>query len=569
MLTGEDLRAILRRIDGRGYKAYKDLRGAYDLGQFVLYVDHIQGDPFAPPSAMRVRIDMARAAIPPELYSTRTRRIALQDYLTRAFSAALREVTAGFRGSGKSGLMAIDTPGQEVLERSSALITPDWVEVRFVAGLPARGRTVLGREAEEMLLSELPRCVARALVYGSLDDRAVRRHVETCEDSEALRGMLGGLGLVAFISDGSILPRRSGVDPRPLDPRKAVPFRSPESLAVEVDLPNRGRVRGMGIPKGVTLIVGGGYHGKSTLLSAIEHGVYNHIPGDGRELVVTDPTAVKIRAEDGRSVRNVDISPFISGIPFGGDTTRFSTDNASGSTSQAANIMEALEAGARVLLIDEDTSATNFMIRDRRMQALVSKDKEPITPFIDRVREMAALGVSTILVLGGSGDYFDVADTVIMMDEYRPVDVTQRAREIARTYATGRRPETVRPFGPVGRRVLLGGFDASRGRRDVKIIARGLKAISFGEHDIDLAAVEQVVDPSQTRFIGDAIHYISERYVDGRRTLPEVLDLLERDLDEKGLNIFPGWPRGDYARPRRFEIAAAINRLRTLRCVQT
>ena len=101
----------------------------------------------------------------------------------------------------------------------------------------------------------------------------------------------------------------------------------------------------MGIRKGITLIVGGGYHGKSTLLKALEAGVYNHIAGDGREFVITDDTAFKLRAEDGRSITGVDISPFIKNLPNKKDTVHFSTEDASGSTSQAANLMEALESG--------------------------------------------------------------------------------------------------------------------------------------------------------------------------------------------------------------------------------
>ena len=181
-----------------------------------------------------------------------------------------------------------------------------------------------------------------------------------------------------------LLPRRSGVDDRPLEGGGVVPFRSPESLRVVLQAPNAGSVPGMGVPVGVTLVVGGGFHGKSTLLRALEAGVYNHRPGDGRERVVSDPDTVKVRAEDGRAVAGVDISAFIDGLPLGQDTHHFTTPNASGSTSQAATIVEALESGAHALLVDEDTSATNFMLRDRRMQSLVPKDAEPITPFQPR-----------------------------------------------------------------------------------------------------------------------------------------------------------------------------------------
>ena len=323
----------------------------------------------------------------------------------------------------------------------------------------------------------------------------------------------------------------------------------------------------MGIPEGVTLIVGGGFHGKSTLLNALERGIYNHIPGDGREYVVTDPRAVKIRAEDGRRVEKVNISPFIDNLPLRKDTKRFSTDNASGSTSQAANIMEALEVGARVLLIDEDTSATNFMIRDERMQALVAKEKEPITPFVDKVRKLYTdLGVSTILVMGGSGDYFDVADTVIMMDSYRPRCVTEQAKEIAHRYGTHRKDEGGEEFGEITPRVPLeASFDPSRGKREVKIEAKGLRTILYGTTAIDLSCLEQLVDISQTRAIGLMIHRYATLYADGGLTLREGLEQVMRDIEEKGLDCLSPFRVGNLAEVRIFELAGAINRMRTLR----
>jgi predicted ABC-class ATPase len=564
MLTHDDLRQTLLRLDGRPYPAYKDLARGYEFPTFTLFIDHVQGDPFAAPSRLRVRMPQRVAGYPRDTYQPKAREIALRDYLTRRFAVACRR-TQERRGSGRSGLLAADAPGQEVLERSACLVTEEWVEVRFVAGLPARGRRILGRQAVEMLCEDLPAIVADTLPYAAQDRAALTRHLDTVEDAQWLRARLPELGLVAFVADGSVLPRRSGVDDRPLT-EGAVPFVSPPSLRVEVDLPHRGRVTGLGIPRGVTLIVGGGYHGKSTLLNALERGVYDHVPGDGRELVVTDPTAVKIRAEDGRRIVGVNISPFISQLPYGRDTTAFTTDNASGSTSQAANIIEALEAGARLLLVDEDTAATNFMIRDHRMQELIAKDKEPITPFIDKVRQLYTdLGVSTVLVMGGSGEYFDVADTVIAMEDYLPWDATARAGEIARRYAAERRPEGGEHFGDLSPRIPLpGSLDPSKGRREVSLKARGLKTILFGRHEIDLSAVEQLVDESQVRAIGLALVYALDHYIDGRRTVAQILDAVEADLARDGLDVLDHRRPGDLAMFRRFELAAALNRLRTL-----
>ncbi|HUV13849.1 MAG TPA: ABC-ATPase domain-containing protein [Acidobacteriota bacterium] len=569
-MTENRLRQILQRIDGRGYKAYKDIEGGFDFGDFTLSIDHVQGDPFASPSRLRVFLPDSVAHFPGQFTAPGYRRVAVGDFLSRAFHRAVNQHSKRRRGTGRSGEIHIDSGGQEVLERSSILFNSDGVEARFYAGLPAAGRRVLGRHAEEMLCSEIPKIVSDSLMFRNISSEELSCHVRVVEDQEALRGQLKEKALVTFIGNASILPRRSGVDDRPLRPDQShvvVPFQTPPELEVELELPGSGPIRGMGIPEGVTLIVGGGYHGKSTLLRAIERGVYNHLPGDGREVTVTVTSAAKIRAEDGRYVEKVDISPFIDNLPYGRDTKRFSTDNASGSTSQAANIMEALEVGSGLLLIDEDTSATNFIIRDARMQALVEKSKEPITPFLDRVENLKEeCGISTILVMGGSGDYFDVADQVIMMDSYMPSCVTEKAKAVVAAFPTHRRVERTGGFGGVGnRRPLKGGFDAGRGRRDVKIDAKGLGIILYGVNNIDLSALEQLVDTSQTRAIGEAIHFFARNCASKRMSIDEGLRFLDQELNRKGLDILKPFKVGNLARPRIQEIASAINRLRTMK----
>ena len=564
MQTAQDLKRTLRRINKRGYKAYEDIRGVYKCRDYILFIDHVQGDPYASPSQVRVQILQEVAKFPEETYCNKSREIALRDYLTRAFFAASRQFCKGRRGTGKSGIISITRPIQEIVERTSILVTDQYVEARFSMGLPAFGRRIAAQHAETMFFKELPRIV-QSLYFENVDRKNLYDYIETAEDADVLRGQLEKRGLVAFVATGSVLPRRSGIDPRPLSTGKVVPFQSPLSLQVEIKVPNKGVVTGMGIPKGVTLIVGGGYHGKSTLLDALQIGVYNHIPGDGRELVVSNPCTAKIRAEDGRRVEKVDISPFIDNLPFGQPTTAFSTEDASGSTSQAANIMEALEAGAEVLLMDEDTSATNFMIRDHRMQELVAKDKEPITPFIDKVRQLYKdYGVSTVLVIGGSGEYFDVADCVICMVEYTPYDVTEKASAIAEKYKAERNPEGGEHFGKItGRIPLVHSFDPSRGRRKVKIRSQTVKTILFGTHTIDLHAVEQLVDVGQTKAIGDAIYY-AIRYMEGEPTLRDIVENVTADTAENGLSVLSPYPVGTYAAFRGLELAAAINRLRTL-----
>lgn len=565
MSDRENLRQLLLQLDDRSYKAYRDIKGSYKFPDFILIIDRVQGDPFANPSQVRVQVAQSVAGFPRTLYQTQSREIALRDYLTRSFSHVARRFSSR-RGTGNSGLIAIVNVGQSVLERTSVFVSDTLVEVRFVVGLPGRGRSIAGHQAVGMLCDDIPQIVNQSIKYQSLDSAAIQDHVETVEDTDWLRQQLVERGLVAFIPDGGILPRRSGVDDQVLLDN-AVAFQSPESLKVEFICPNQGRVTGMGIPAGVTLIVGGGYHGKSTLLKAIELGVYNHIPNDGRELVVTHPAAVKIRAEDGRSVSGVDISPFINQLPQGRSTQQFSTANASGSTSQAANIIEALEADAKVLLIDEDTAATNFMIRDRRMQQLIAKDKEPITPFIDKVRQLYNdYGVSTILVMGGSGDYFDVADTVIAMENFQPYDVTEKAKAIALANQTERTPEGGKNFGQITLRIPLSeSIDPSREQRGVKLKVRDVDEVIFGTEEIDLAAVEQVVEKGQLRAIASAIVYTKEQYINGNRTLSEILDYVMADIESQGLDILSNLPEGDFVLFRRFEFAAALNRLRTLK----
>ncbi|UCF05855.1 MAG: ABC-ATPase domain-containing protein [bacterium] len=570
MRDADHLRSILSRINGRGYKAYKDIRGIYRFRSYDLCVDHVQGDPYAAPSRIRVVLSQDRAGFPPEAYGNNSRRIALEDYLTRSFAGAVHRYVTGRRGSGKSGAVTIDTPHQEILERTSCFVNAETVEVRFRVGLPAAGRRILGHEAEEIFFREIPRVVDASLRYESLDETDLKRHLDVNEDQDVLRDQLSGKRFAAFIADGSVLPRRSGIDDRPLQRGQGntvIPFASPDSLRITLHVPHAGSVSGMAIPEGITLIVGGGFHGKSTLLRAIERGVYNHVPGDGRELVVTRPDAVKIRSEDGRSVAGVDIRPFIDNLPYRSDTGAFTTENASGSTSQAANIVEALEVGCRLLLIDEDTSATNFMIRDERMQELVVKDREPITPFLDKVQLLHRdLGVSTILVMGGSGDYFDVADRVIMMDAYVPKDVTEKAAEIVARDGTSRREEGGERFGEVTSRIpQRHSFDPSRGRREVRIDAKGLKSIIFGTQDIDLSAVEQLVSASQTRAIGDIIHYYAIHHAGGEYPLREGLERVMMQIDRQGLDVLSDLKEGAYARPRLFEVAAAVNRMRSLR----
>ena len=421
MKHANDLRQLLGQIDRKSYPAYKDTRGSYRFPGYILNIDHVQGDPFASPSKVSVSVSGQEAGFPPDTYDQPHKRIALQDHILRLFSRALNQYSFKARGSGKSGLISVSRCGQEILERTACHINAKNGDllVRMEVGFPADGRRINSGELIKILFDFLPKCIPSSLFYKHLDPKKVQKVKELSEDQHYIRQQLSQRHLTAFVANGTILPRESGVSARPM--KNAVPFQSPDSLEITLDLPNHGPISGMGIPQGITLIVGGGYHGKSTLLKALELGVYNHIAGDGREYTATDITAVKIRAEDGRSIKKADISMFINNLPNNRDTRAFSTEDASGSTSQAANVVESMEAGTRLFLIDEDTCATNFMVRDDLMQRVVHRNQEPITPFIERVRQIyLEQGISSVIVAGSSGSYFHVADTILQMNQYKP-----------------------------------------------------------------------------------------------------------------------------------------------------
>lgn len=545
------LARLLTSLDGAGYGAYKKLHGSYELGEYRLHIDKVQSDPFAPPSLLQVEVPNP---VPAELAG-----VAARDFLTRRVAQAFSHDRD----------LHIDQPGQQVLDRASVVLDDgggsagggsaggsDTATLRIEVQLPAKGRKILGRKARTLLCDVLPAALDQALDFPTAD---LREAVLLERDQNYLREQLPGRGLIAFVGDGSCLPRAAGHRDTPA--KDAVEFRSPDSLRTTFQLPSGREVTGMGIPAGVTVIVGGGYHGKSTLLKALERGVYNHIAGDGREFAITVDSAAALRAEDGRAITGVDISQFISNLPAQTDTTSFSTDNASGSTSQAAGLMEALEAGASTLLIDEDTSATNFMIRDERMRELIPTEKEPITPLVDRVRGLAEVGVSTVLVAGGSAAFIDVADTVIHMDSYHPYDITQRAAALARAV------DKQEPFELPARRPL----PAKRFQAKKPPQAKGA-GIRVGKGFIDLSALSQLVDASQTRAIAAILGQLSSQHGEIEMLVDEMLeqvkhggiDAVSRFSGGKrgSRSAAPGKHPGRLALPRKLEIMAAINRAR-------
>lgn len=565
MNKAADLRNLLMRIDHRGYPAYKDTKGKYQFDQYILSIDHVQGDPFASPSKVSFLVPGKIAGFGQECYETKHRRIAFQDYLLRRMSLKVKDFSFKAKGSGKSGLIGISHPGQEILERSACTVNPanGDIEVRIEIGFPANGRTINAGELIKILFDFLPPLVRQTVLASSCPKASLEKVLFLADDQKAIRDLLEEKNLVAFVANGAVLPRKSGVSSLPM--KDAVPFGSPKSMEVTLTLPHIGTLSGMGIPKGVTLIVGGGYHGKSTLLEALMAGVYNHIAGDGREYVITDDTAVKLRAEDGRSIQKADISMFIRNLPNGRNTNAFYTEDASGSTSQAANTIEAMEAGTKVFLIDEDTSATNFMIRDDLMQRVVSRDAEPIIPFIDRIRDLYdTYGISTILVAGSCGSYFHKSDYIVQMKKYTPIEITAFAKKEAEhyPYLTADAPAA---DAPNFRRIVK--QDAAFAREPkLKIRTDGTDGFSVNKSEVDMRYVEQLVDSEQLTSLAYMIKSMKLHDFDGKKTLQEAVGGIYKQIETKGFSVFAGgeYLPGNLAMPRPQELYAAINRCREL-----
>lgn len=566
MQTSAELKNLLKRIDHRGYPAYKDTKGEYKFPGYILSIDHVQGDPFASPSKVSVHVSGKSAGFPKELYQGKHQRIALQDELTRQFGKKAERFAFKAKGSGKSGLISVSRCGQEVLERTACSIDPKSgaVVLRMEIGFPANGRTINARELDKILFEFVPECVKSALIYKNMDAEKLREIIDLAEDQQYIREMLPKLGLCAFVANGSILPRESGVSSRPM--RGGIRFQSPKEQEVTLDLPHAGKLTGMGIKKGITLIVGGGYHGKSTLLKALELGVYNHIFGDGREYVITDDTAVKLRAEDGRSIQKTDISMFINDLPNGKDTVGFYTEDASGSTSQAANVIEGIEAGTSLFLIDEDTSATNFMIRDELMQRVIHREMEPITPFIERIREMyEEYGISTIIVAGSSGAYFHIADRIIQMDRYIPKDITALAKQEAEKFPAISSPEQKAKKPDFNR--CPRPDKAFQGNERIKMKTMGKEAVMINRDTIDLRYVEQITDSEQVTALGYCVRYAQKHLLDGKKNLQQIVSELEEVMEKKSLAAIceNSSSIACMAMPRRQEIFACFDRYRGLK----
>ncbi|KAA0256896.1 isopentenyl-diphosphate delta-isomerase [Deferribacter autotrophicus] len=569
MITS-DLIKFLKRINHKGYLNYQMLKN-YPLisDNYSLHFLKIQKDPFASPSLLELTINLDFLGYPSFFFENDHRKIAFQDYLLRILKTTADKFRGFIKGSGKSGVIFVNSGGQKIIERSSLKFTDNQLKFLFNIGLPASGRSILSDECAKIFNKITPSFI-ETILWKNLNKEACYLHVKTYENFFYIRNQLDKLGLIAFIKNGSILPRESSISDKPK--KNALKFQSPNTLEIKVKLLHpiiednieKNEITGMGIKKGITVIVGGGYHGKSTLLNALSHAVYPHIPGDGREYVVVKESTMKIRAEDGRFVEKTDITPFINNLPDKNNTKEFSTLNASGSTSQAANIIEAIEMGGEVFLIDEDTSATNFMIRDYKMQKLIPKEIEPITPFIDRVKQLKnEYNISTILVTGGNGDYLDVADTVILMKNYTPYDFTEKAKEIIKQFDSKRLNESSPHFDVTFQRTVQSStFNFIYKSKRLKIKTLKKDRLYICREEIDLKMIEQIAEELQAETIGYYINYIANNFTG--LTIEEITSRLKKELASYGFKHLEN-KNNRLVKPRVYEIISALNRLRTLK----
>jgi len=568
----DTLGVLLEALDGQPFQGYqKLLNRAFCNHTFRLGLVHVQGSPGAfPASVGHLTLKKSELGLDDGCLSSSARRMATADYLLRAFRAGVdthARRNRGVQGSGSFQPLALPP---QVLERNAVRFDAADVRMAFQISLPAsKDNRILGRQALCMLTREMP-AIVQALKASIARSAQLKKHCDVIEDWVVLQSRLPRYGLIAFIGDGAILPRQSGVCQAPME-EGAVAFQAPDRLAVEVEFPNAGRMRGLGIRPGVNVLIGGGFHGKSTLLNALAMGVYPHIPADGRERVVTHHDTAFVCAEEGRAINGLDISGFIDNLPGRSDAKRFRTQNASGSTSQAAAIIEAVLAGAKLLLIDEDSSATNFLIRDHNMRNLIPED--PITPLFDRVRELHDThDVSTLIVAGGSSEYLGVAQHVIAMRNYLPVCMTEQARRLAL-------PQPCKPAGPLTisdrRRLLIGNFDpAYHARRLDKTIGVRIKPLrlqerilEYGDAQLDLSKLIALVDPQQVLALGYALLLARIKYSDKPMSPSALAAALHARIEAQGLEILCGNDNKPLflARPRQLELAGAINRLRNLR----
>ncbi len=347
----------VKKIDGAGYGASVNILGSYSYdNQVVLIIDRVPRDPGDPlPGKIKILIPYKELRY--------DKKIVMKNNLSiRASKHFFNSIThRTIRYEGHPWLW-IDPPGQAFLERNSINFFEDYVEIRLDFYVPYKGRRkISGGRLRRLIIETIPRII-NELRGSSKKKKNLGRMIETIEDQEYLRKKLSEEGILAFIADGSILPRRGDSD---LPLRDAVPFKAPKKYSVIFNLPHHGQISGLYIERGkVISFAGANFHGKTTILTALSVAHYNYIPGDGREFVISIDELPLIAAENRRVIRGIDLSILMKKLPGKNiDTALFNTNEASGSTSQAASLLEALEFRVKGILIDEDSSAVNLLLR--------------------------------------------------------------------------------------------------------------------------------------------------------------------------------------------------------------
>lgn len=553
----------LQAIDGRRYSEYAGLIGDFDFARYVLKINHVDEENV--PVLLVVRVPQIIAAFPPHLFNSPVRRTALEDMLTRKLAVAIDD-QANYDASGISRRrLSVAAPGQKILPRTSMVVTEEYVEARIYVDLASNQGRVDGASANEIFFEDLPEVVNSSLIYCNLNEHEVDNFVDVMEDADQIRQVLSTRGLIAFAGDGSLLARAGNTD---LPDEGGSTLSVPEELTVEVEVPNKGSLRGLGVPGGLTVVLGDDYSGRKGFLKALAGGIYNHVPGDGREFVVTVPDAVYISGESSRSVQRVDISPFIQQTGDGTNTTRYTSVAADPCASQAAATLEALEVGARVLFYDESDSSPSFLSRDSRLHGLLPAAENRVLPLSSRVRELVdELGVSVVVAGCTSvSEFIPLADTVLRIDGYKVYDVTHQAKEVqVDGIPSAPNAAALAEVADKSRWVVPTSLDPSSGKEEECIHADTIDQLTFGRSVIDLSSVIQLADRFQTQTIGHILYYAKLRYMDEGRPIREILDLVDRDLSSEGLECLCRELNGNLARPRRYEIAAALNRLNSLR----
>ena len=570
MRDKEEFYGILQRIDGKSVEEYAQLIGDFDFSRYVLKISsvHREGAGLGQHTLFVLRVPQIIGGFPAHLFNTPVRRVALEDYLTRKVAAQMEALARHDNHGVSRRRLFVACPGQKILPRSSLVVTEEYIEARVYVELPEKNGLVAGAEAQQIFFEDLPAIVNNSLIYCNLSEAEVNGFVNQMEDADHIRRILATRGWVGFVGEGAMLKRAECSDAP--DYSQWLGIAISDECAVNLEVPNAGSVRGVGIPAGITVILGDAASGRVDLMRALADGIYNHIPGDGREMVVTVPDAVYVSAEPGRSVQRVDIRPFVRLGRDASAAADYSCTSADGLVSEAAGFVEALEAGARALLLDESDSSSEFLALSAAAAAVLPQITDSVVPLSVRARAIAdELGVS--LVIGGisaAAQFVPVADAVFRIDGHHISDITSAAKAAFRETPIKAPPADLPALVDRIRRVIPSSIDPSLGRFDASIEAPSVHSLKFGRYTVDLSGCRQLADVYQTLTIGRVLYYAKLRYMDEPRPVREILDLIDRDLSTEGLESLTRDLRGDLARPRRYEIAAALNRLRSLRILR-